>query len=501
MPNNAANECADGQTDGAGPVLFLHGTGHGHGRLRLATLVIRHRSAPAPVVVVGNDAVVPEPVTEAGALRAWRARFELPLAGGAYTVDGTRHEVAGVSGADLRLAFVSCNGQEHGDRERRLDERNALWERLVAADRHAPLSLLLHGGDQLYADEMLELHPSLLAWRQGCVQALSPATLATIREQLRAFLMARYRELLAQAAPARLLARVPSLCMWDDHDICDGWGSLPERLLDAPLGQLLFDVSREMFLVFQLGGHPDQPPPHCLEPSGQNLGWAVRLPGLAIIAPDLRSERRPQRVMGPVGWQAFEAALATLSEERTLVLSSVPALGPRLSWLEAAMHVLPGAQKYEDDLRDQWQSRWHRQEWQRFLRVLLAAHERTGGGVTLLSGEIHLATRGTMAAPPGPVHQLVASGITHPPPPGWYAQGLGWLARLGEAPLPEHPIRLHPLPGQPRIYTAQRNYLRLERRGHAWQAWWELERDGATPPVSLQSPLARRSAEAGCRPG
>ncbi|MDZ7811437.1 MAG: hypothetical protein U5L11_17070 [Arhodomonas sp.] len=67
------------------------------------------------------------------------------------------------------------------------------------------------------------------------------------------------------------------------------------------------------------------------------------------------------------------------------------------------MHVTPGAQKYEDDLRDQWQSRWHRDEWRRFLRLLLDTHERTEGALTVLSGEIHLATRGTLATRPGAV--------------------------------------------------------------------------------------------------
>src|SRR3546814_1323896 len=56
--------------------------------------------------------------------------------------------------------------------------------------------------------------------------------------------------------------------------------------------------------------------------------------------------------------------------------------------------------------------------------------------VTVLSGEIHLATRGTMDTPEGPLHQLVASGISHPAPPTAYARALGLLARFGEAPLP-----------------------------------------------------------------
>ena len=106
-------------------------------------------------------------------------------------------------------------------------------------------------------------------------------------------------------------------------------------------------------------------------------------------------------------------------------------------------------------------------------------------GVTVLSGEIHLATRGTLHSRSGPLHQLVASGIAHPVPPRAYARGLGWLAALGEAPLPDHPLALHPLPGRRAVYTAQRNYLIIERVAGRWQAWWELEVDGPTPPLAL----------------
>ena len=90
-----------------------------------------------------------------------------------------------------------------------------------------------------------------------------------------------------------------------------------------------------------------------------------------------------------------------------------------------------------------------------------------------------------MATPGGPLHQLVASGITHPPPPRGFARALGTLARFGESPLAGQPIRLHKLPGQRRIYADQRNYLLLERQAGGWTARWDLEEDGHTPPLAI----------------
>src|SRR5699024_2160903 len=172
---------------------------------------------------------------------------------------------------------------------------------------------------------------------------------------------------------------------------------------------------------------------------------------------------------------------------KVLLLSSVPALGPRLSLIERLMQVTPWLEKYESDLRDQWQSRRHRDEWRRFLSALIETHDRHGVSVTALSGEIHLATRATMRTDGGDLHQLIASGIAHQPPPKAYALALGALARLGEAPLARHPITLRPLPGRSGIYVCERNFLVLEREGGRWSASWDLEESGPTPPLPIDS--------------
>ena len=150
------------------------------------------------------------------------------------------------------------------------------------------------------------------------------------------------------------------------------------------------------------------------------------------------------------------------------------------------MVVIPRMQKYEDDLRDQWQSRAHRAEWARMLRLVRDMAHADGQNLTAVSGEIHLATRAVMDLGEGNrIDQLVASGIAHRAPPRAWARFLGSLARLGAAPLPKHRVRILPLPGQRGRYVAERNYLVLERRSDAWQAAWEIENSGLTPPLSL----------------
>ena len=195
----------------------------------------------------------------------------------------------------------------------------------------------------------------------------------------------------------------------------------------------------------------------------------------------------PAIVTVPLGLAMMEAATQEKQRAgRTLVLSSVPLLGPRLSILEALMVAVPSMQKYEDDLRDQWQSRAHRAQWQRMLRLVRDLARADGQNLTVISGEIHLATRAAMDLGEGlRIDQLVASGIAHRAPPVAWARILGALAQLGDAPLAGHPIRIGRLPGQRRRYVAERNYLVLDRRSSRWSAAWELEFSGLTTDLAL----------------
>lgn len=190
--------------------------------------------------------------------------------------------------------------------------------------------------------------------------------------------------------------------------------------------------------------------------------------------------------MGPGGWAMMEAEAARATPGHTLLMSSVPLLGPRLSILETLMIAVPRMQKYEDDLRDQWQSRAHCDEWRRMLRLVRDMVEHDGHDLTSISGEIHLATRAVMEMGEGRhLNQLVASGIAHRAPPKGWARFLGALASLGESPLRGHPIRIRPLPGQSARYVAERNYLVLERSAALWSARWDVEASGITAPLPL----------------
>src|SRR3546814_20951128 len=95
-----------------------------------------------------------------------------------------------------------------------------------------PFGLLLQGGDQLYADEVVRQHPGLRAWhRCRTSHKHHHAFTETMREAAARFYVERYLTLYGQPGIADLVARVPSLMMWADHDIIEiGRASWRERL-------------------------------------------------------------------------------------------------------------------------------------------------------------------------------------------------------------------------------------------------------------------------------
>ena len=357
-----------------GPILFLRAVDDT--RLRLAALVCRDGPDAPEALCADGTSHAPGLLAEIAGKSLWRYDFSLPRGAAAdYSVEGHSYTVATDLEGDLRIGFVSCNGEEEGDLSRDPEERDAMWRRMAETHEAAPYHLLLHGGDQVYADEVTHGNPLSDHWPDEVPSAATPEAVDELRRHLREAFLDRYCVTYAGKGFAHLAARVPSLMMWDDHDICDGWGSLG-AVEKTAVGETLFACAREAFLLYQNAAVDADVPELFTDPSGTSLSWRRDLPGVSVIAPDLRSERTRSGIMGDLGWTAFRRACEGL-EARVVMVSSVPLLGPRLSLIERVMRITKRMEKYEDDLRDQWQSYAHRTEWQRMLRSVAEAR---GGG-------------------------------------------------------------------------------------------------------------------------
>ena len=281
-----------------GPVLLFRGARDRS--LDLSALAgVAAEDAPAPLET-GAERVPPHRLAGRCGRSLWRYDFALPRGddrGSEYRIGQQSWRVHLPTGnGALRLAFTACNGSEQGNAWEDLQSRNERWLHLAAVHAKRPFHLLLQGGDQLYADQIWHDVPALAAWKRlpwwrRRKAGFSPATAAAVADDY----FERYWWLWGQPQLAPVLATIPSLMMWDDHDIFDGWGSWSQEWQQCPVFQGIWTAARENFALFQLGVRPDDSAGR-LQRSAAAASSAgpYRIGDVGIVAPDLRSERKPR---------------------------------------------------------------------------------------------------------------------------------------------------------------------------------------------------------------
>lgn len=131
----------------------------------------------------------------------------------------------------LNIAAVSCNFvPRRGETD--------LWRDLY--DRYASpghVNLLLHLGDQVYGDQAFEESMHILRANAADEEA--------VRERYRRL----YRLTWNHPSQRLVMARVPNLMIWDDHDIRDDWGGYPAHRdpnsIEGHVGRLARQVYRD----------------------------------------------------------------------------------------------------------------------------------------------------------------------------------------------------------------------------------------------------------------
>lgn len=464
-----------------GPVLYFRG--EQSERWRLSVLfVLEGEAEPEDLRVDGVGLAVPP--RHVGCWRTrhvWRFDFAVPRGADESTItygfeEGTRWRVTVPGlGARVRIAYTSCNGvEDEATMAAHPAPRNALWGDVF--DRHAqyPFHLLLQGGDQLYADAVWQC-PLLARWRTRPAPAryeepMEPA----MAEEAMAFYFNHYLKTWSQPEVAAVLSQVPSVMMWDDHDIFDGYGSHTEPMNRAPVLRGVAEAARWAFTMFQIGSAADRLP-ECVwgGPRG-TFSQGFRVGAFGILAPDMRSERTPRRVFSDTTWHDLPLWLSRFEGCRhLLLLSSVPLLYADTGGIERFLGRLPFRTGYEDDLRDQWRSHAHRSEWRRMLKMLVNFSRAYGCRVTVLSGEVHAGGRAVLRAGGTEIWQLISSGIVHPPPPRLYTAALERLAARTDQPMDGYTLEMPAFEESGRRIIRQRNWLALTvtDRGRVIARW------------------------------
>ncbi len=421
-----------------------------------------------------------------------------------YIVDGQAFTftVPARDGAPT-CAYTSCNG--FSDYKKMKDiPQDPVWNKMHDNHVQRPYHLLLMGGDQVYSDAMWTT-TALNDWAAAPNDkklANKPIS-KTLQTDIDDFFFGNYLKVWAYPHVARMFASVPTVMMWDDHDIIDGWGSYPDKFQQSPVFKAIYNIARDYFLLFQQHSTAEAEVPMRL-PLQPGFTKAVRVGEYGLLVLDLRSERTPDVVMGDQSWQAAYTWLEAQTDcKHLLIMSSIPVVHPDFSTLEMLLCALPGQQELEDDLKDHWLSRTHQWERLRLIHRLQEWSQRTGGRVTILSGDVHVGAIGAIESSqkqyqgkPITIHQLTSSGVVHPPPP---AMALFYLEHVGDkVEQLEGGITtsMYKFPGTSHRYIGARNYLSLEpdrivdgrSRNRLW-ANWHVENE-AQPYRQAILPLA-----------
>ncbi|MDP3702663.1 MAG: alkaline phosphatase D family protein [Hylemonella sp.] len=497
-----------------GPVLqFL---GCDQGQWRVSVLWVQDGTDAAPVLSAGGRPVQAMQAPVPGSrCTAWRFEFAVAQTAVAqdvaYSIGGESHGLC-VPARDAlpALAYASCNGFSDPTLMKKVREPNALWARLgrlhavqdrVDSQSYGPLHLLLLGGDQVYSDAMWAVIPELKAW---CAlprdKRWKAAFTATLRRKVEAYFSSLYLERWSQPEVAAMLARLPTVMMWDDHDIMDGWGSYPQEQHACPVYQGIFDVARRAFALFQRQALGALPP--ATLPGQDHHNSACRVGALGLLVLDTRSERRPrslqtdangdvlqaEQVLSARSWTAVYQWLAAQEAagglKHLFVMSSVPVVHPGLELIEKVLGVLPGQQDMEDDLRDHWSSPAHKPERLRLIHRLLQVAGR-GVRVTILSGDVHVAALGVIESTRDEgrggnarvINQLTSSAIVHPTSSALEVFVLEHVARHEEQVDRGITSRMLDFPTTGRCVMARRNFLTLQPdapggEDRYWANWW-----------------------------
>jgi PhoD related phosphatase len=479
-----------------GPVLGFRGVKDG--RWRTSALFVTRGEAPPPrlTFTVGGtrqNASAPVQLKSVGEHHVWRATWAVPQTAQEqaveYSVDGGQTAFTYVVPAQdrpLRLAYGSCCGFSSLKDMKKVTEKNAMWQGLDDAHRATPYHLLLLGGDQMYADLIWDVVPPLHDWFNHPLADRVKAPFDGQMSQLvERFYFDLYCERWSQPEPAAVLRQIPSLMMWDDHDIFDGWGSYATDQQQSPVFQGVYAQAREHFRLFQLQAKDDADIAEATLRSTPGFTYAYRIGRVALVALDMRSERTQDQVMSLETWNQVRQWMDDEAQgcDHLLVMSSIPVVYVNANMLEAAFGLLPGQQDLEDDFKDQWLSRTHQEERLRLIHRLLKFSKETRCRVTIVSGDVHVGALGYIqserdggaADASSVINQLISSGMVHTPPAGiivyMMEQVMGDKVEDVDRGIT---ARMLKFPGSPHRFIGARNWLSLtlDEQHRIWAEWY-----------------------------
>ncbi len=375
-------------------------------------------------VAVGAFPVPPEPLLDGTTVVRWPAdvgaeplapsttyTFRALTAGGELVGDGrfTTAPIDEASAPDhFSVAIASCH-QPFTNAGRLRQESLRLLDVLEPAFEAAAVQQILFLGDQMYTD----MPAGHCLFEPDHFARVAPPGRKSLEEctraEVRRLLQERYRIFWKPQGFRRLHARWPTVCMLDDHEVIDNFGSDPAHAGEA------FSAFREgaldAFHDYQALRNHDRgegrPEAFCTR-----YAWGP----LAALILDLRSQRRADderiQIFAESQWNLLDRFLAEEGERPVLILGlSVPIVHAPEWLIACGAAVAPEG----SNVHDRWSHPKACAELDRLVHALHAHRQRhPHQQVVIVSGDVHVGAVSEITwddAPP--VLQLVSSAVSN----------------------------------------------------------------------------------------
>ncbi|KAF2863373.1 hypothetical protein K470DRAFT_210684, partial [Piedraia hortae CBS 480.64] len=371
-------------------------------------------------------------------------------------------------GETMNVMFHSCNGFSLSVDPDEFCGPDPLWRDVLNKHQARPFHLMIGGGDQIYNDAVMHSGGLFTDW----INLKNPehkrhvAWTPEMQDELEQFYLDRYAMWFSQGLFAMANSQIPMVNMWDDHDIIDGFGSYPHHFMRSPVFSGLGAVAFKYYMLFQhqsLVTETEKEEPSWL--LGANPGpyinelsrsVAVSLgKNVFFLALDCRMERMRDEVLTQGTYdKVFDRVRYEIGErdgngpKHLIILLGVPIAYPRLNFLENTLtsramdpikslsrmgvwsgftNKFDGGVEVLDDLDDHWTAKHHKAERNWLIQELQALAAETSVRITILGGDVHLATVGRFYTPtkfgvpkgrdPRYMANIISSAIANTPPP------------------------------------------------------------------------------------
>ena len=369
----------------------------------------------------------------------WRFKIEVALADAAqtvtYAVDGiTQPNEFNVPAKtqNFRWACHSCNGFSSGVKTEEWGGADPLWRDVLTEHERDPFHVVMGGGDQIYNDPIVTI-PELKEWndKEDRVEAMKMPATDEIRAGIDRYLFRHYVEWFGSGAFSQAIARIPMINMLDDHDLIDGFGTYPDRLMMSSIFNTIGSRGYFFYLLFQqfvCDAEDDiTNSPANAGPANPFRSLVIGGPGAYIPYPthsiltylgpnqyslllDCRAQRRLDQVVAQDTYDRCREAVLGLpdSVQHLMVQLGVPLAYPRMVVIEKllsskhnpfvflAKKLLPkftnnfnGQVELLDDLNDHWCSVVHKHERNRLIENLHNMELRKRIRISFISGDVH----------------------------------------------------------------------------------------------------------------